>query len=44
MYVDKHNLKKSLHLLEDSASGCARGDIEQVIVKMLFKIWLNYIQ
>ena len=34
---DKNNLKKSLHILEDGASGCASGDIEQIIVKLLLK-------
>ena len=33
IYVDKKNLNKCLHILEYGASGCASGDIEQVIVK-----------
>ena len=32
-------LKKSLHILEDGASDVQIGDIEQVIVSNLFKIW-----
>ena len=33
------NSKKILHILEVSASGVEVGDIEQVIVQTLFKIW-----
>ena len=32
IYDDKNNSKKSLHTLEDCASGVQVGDIEQVIV------------
>ena len=32
MYIDIKYLSKNLHILEDAASGCASGDIEQVIV------------
>ena len=32
IYDDKINSKKSLHILEDGASGVQVGDIEQVIV------------
>ena len=32
------NLKTGSHVLEDGASGCASGDIKQVIVKFLFRI------
>ena len=28
----KNNFKKSLHILEDGASGMQAGDIEQVII------------
>ena len=35
-YDDQKNFKKSLHILEDGASGVQEGDIEQVIVKNLF--------
>ena len=37
IYVDKNNLKNILHILENGASGCVSGDIEQVNVKILFK-------
>ena len=33
------NLNKSLHILEANASECASDDIEQVIVKLLFRMW-----
>ena len=33
-YDKKNNSKKSLHILEDGASGVQVGDIEQVIVKI----------
>ena len=39
IYVEETLLKKTLHILEYSASGCASGHIEQVIVK---KQCLNY--
>jgi hypothetical protein len=29
MYIDPKNIKKSLHILEDGASGVQVGDIEQ---------------
>ena len=32
IYDDKNDSKKSLHILEDSASGVQVGDIEQAIV------------
>ena len=32
IYDDKKNSKKSLHVLEDSASGVQVGDIEQMSV------------
>ena len=32
IYVQENNLKKILNILEDGASGCASGVIEQVIV------------
>ena len=41
---DENNFKKSLHILEDGASGVQVGDIEQVIVINLFRIWKNYIK
>ena len=31
-YDDKNNFNKSVHILEDGASGVQVGDIEQVIV------------
>ena len=31
--------KKNLRVLEDGASGCVSDDIEQVFIKILFKIW-----
>ena len=34
---EKENLKETLHILEDGASGCASGHIEQVIVIIFFK-------
>jgi hypothetical protein len=37
-YVDKNNLQRNLHIIEDSASECASGDIQEVIVKNLFEI------
>ena len=40
IYVDKCNLKESLHILKDLAS----GDIEHVIVKILFEICIIYIE
>ena len=36
--------KKSLHILEGSASGVQVGDIEQVIVQNSFKILSNYMK
>jgi hypothetical protein len=33
MYVDRNNLKKFYIYLEEGASGCVSGDIEQVIFK-----------
>lgn len=36
-YVDKNNLKRIYLFLEDNASGCASGDIEQIIIKSLIK-------
>ena len=36
---DKINTKKSLHVLEDNASVVQVGDIEQIIVLNLFKMW-----
>ena len=36
-------ISKVLHYLEVGASGCASGDIEQIIVNFLFKLWLKYI-
>ena len=33
LYVEKIILRKSLHVLEDIASGCASDDIKQVIFK-----------
>ena len=39
-YVNKNNLKKFYMYLEDGASGCVSGDIEQVI----FKKWYDYIE
>ena len=38
IFVDKTNLKKYIHTLEDNANGCASGRIEQVIVKTLIEI------
>ena len=35
--VDKNHLKKSLYNLDGGASGCTSGDVEQVIVKILFQ-------
>ena len=35
----KQSQKKCLQTVEDNASRSANGDIEQVIVKILFKIW-----
>ena len=35
--------QKSLHILADNASRCASDHIEQVIVKKMFKLWLNSI-
>ena len=35
----QYQSQKSLQILGDGASGCPSGDIEQVIVKVLFKIW-----
>ena len=32
IYNDKQNSKKSLHILEDDASGVQVGDIEQVTI------------
>jgi hypothetical protein len=36
--LTKYNLNQSPHVLEGGASGCANGDIEQVIDKMLLRI------
>ena len=36
-FMKKTNLKESLHILEDGASGCASGHIGQVIVMILLK-------
>ena len=38
-YIYKTNFKNNLHILEDGASVVQVGGIEQVIVKILFKIW-----
>ena len=38
LYVDKTNLKKSLHILEDNASDVQVVKNEQVIDKILFQI------
>ena len=39
MYYEKEKtLKESLHILEDGASGCASGHIEQVIVIYFLKV------
>ena len=35
----KKNSKNNLHILEDNTSGVQVGDIEQVVVKNLFKVW-----
>ena len=40
----KKNLQQNPHVLDDGASGFASGDVEQVIGKILFKIWYNYIE
>ena len=37
-FANKNNLKKNLCILKDGASECASGDIEQVIVKIMFEI------
>ena len=37
-YIYKTNFKNNLHILEDGASVVQVGGIEQVIVKILFKI------
>ena len=42
--IDKNNAKKSLHILEEGASGYASGDIEYMIVEICFKIRWNYIK
>ena len=34
-----YKAKQSLHILKDNASGVQVGDVEQVIVQNLFKIW-----
>jgi hypothetical protein len=36
--------KKTQFVLEYNASGCVSGDIEEVIVKKLSKIWWNSIE
>ena len=36
VFDDKNNSKKSLHILEDGASGVQVGNIEQVIVQNVF--------
>lgn len=38
MYVDQKNIKKSLHILEDCASGVQVGAMEQAYVQILLQI------
>ena len=44
LMMDKQNSKKILHNLQNDASSVQAGDVEQVIIKILFKIWENYIK
>ena len=37
IYVKKNNFKQCISILEDGASGEQVGDIEKIIVKILFK-------
>ena len=40
----KINSKQCICILEDGASGEKLGDIEMIIIKNLFKIYLHYIK